>query len=293
MRRFIGAICIICSIGALANAQQLHGKILVVSDSNWFYPHDFDSILPSIYHGRVDLLFHIQLPTDLSEYDAVAILRQGWYDSLRVGDQLSLIQYLKAGGRVYAENSGFFLGQRDTLWHFIGLHSEQTDNLLRYCDSAIGVDSEFTRGFTSKVQWATNQDYLPQGNFVPVLLANEWDDYRFDPCAWIPKDTTIRALMFHNKDHFNEYGRFLQLVFCNYFGLCSPLMGVASQDTTAIAYRSETSVTIFDVMGRMVASFEARGDDQIEPPKNLPSGFYFILRRTCNDTILRRIVIAP
>src|SRR5205085_4610168 len=105
-------------------------------------------------------------PADLSMYDAIAVFPLGYnyfpFDTLSPTTQRHLIDYLKSGGRLYAESRSFFLSHYrndslhydyDTLWHFIGLQAEYIDAVEVTYDGIEGIDSEFTTGLHAEVPW--------------------------------------------------------------------------------------------------------------------------------------------
>ncbi|HEY3874438.1 MAG TPA: hypothetical protein VGM92_03100 [Candidatus Kapabacteria bacterium] len=119
MKRLFVFLFFLVSSHVPAGAQGLHGRILLISDTSSFVPHDMANDVPAIYHGQIDS--RPSLPSDLSDYDAVLIQEDGNNDTLSTSDQLALIGYAKNGGKLYLESGSSF--PLDTLSHALGLLS--------------------------------------------------------------------------------------------------------------------------------------------------------------------------
>jgi hypothetical protein len=297
-------------------AQGLHGKILMVRDTSSYVPQDMANEVPSIYHGQIDSSF--QLPTDLSGYDALLIqfhFPDGENDTLTASEKLTLIDYVKTGGKLYLENPSFrFLASsdkpnnpdlpEDTLWHFLGLSSEGGDALVARYSAFWGVDSEFTKGLNvpHDAGVPTEDDllgsYIPFGNFIPVLYGT-W--VGGDIFAWIPSDTSIHTVVqFHpvfDYGHKSEYYvPFLTRVLCDYFGLCVDAVKEAPPavppatlqvqndgfSTSCIISIDESgTLDIANALGITVYHSSVNfGTSHIELPETLRNGVYFARLQT-------------
>ncbi len=287
---------------APVGAQGLHGKILIVRDSIWGDQDRVEALLPSIYAGTVDSMS--SFPPNISQYDAILFFVDGYEspsDTISIEDKLRLIDYLKNGGRLYAEG-GFFLSgfqnPNDTLWRFIGLQFEGQDDIEVSYYRVHGVDSEFTKGIdTSWPQdpFGMDADYFPMGNITPVLFATADFDYVF---GWIPSDSSIRAVVHHADDQIIDsyYTPFLTRVLCDYFGLCvdavkeappavpaATLRVVNDGVSTSLVVSSEESgtVDVENVLGVTVYRVESNsGTSNIELPESLRNGVYFARLQT-------------
>src|ERR1035437_72685 len=234
-------------------AQGLHGKILVVRDTSSYFPHDFENVLPAIYFGTIDSIF--SLPSDLSIYNAVLVKD----DTLSVIDQLTLIDYVKSGGKLYIESNLAFLASsqtgkpsaKDTLLHYLGLTSEAIFDGAANYDLFWGVDSEFTHDLSVPhasdiIDHDVPQVYIPKGNFIPVLLGEEGPGLD-DIFAWIPVNMSIRAVVqyypgfyhlgFYHDQKAEYYAPFLTRVLCDYFGLCVDAVKAAPPSVPAVTLR--------------------------------------------------------
>jgi hypothetical protein len=292
---------------APVGAQGLHGKILIVRDTSVYFPHDFENVVPTIYFGTIDSMF--SLPSDLSIYDAVLVKD----DTLTAADQLSLIGYVKSGGKLYIESNLAFLASsqtgmpsaKDTLLYYLGLTSEAfSEEVARY-DLFFGVDSEFTHGLSlphayDEINYDLADIYIPNGNFISVLFGEEVDPIN-DIFAWIPVDRSIRAVVqyypgFYYGQKAEYYAPFVTRVLCDYFGLCvdavkeAPpavptvtLRVVNDGVSTSLVVSSEETGTL-DVMNALgVTVYHSSvnsGTSSIELPESLRNGVYFARLQT-------------
>ena len=302
---------------AQVGAQALHGRILIVHDTSSYVPHDLEHVVPTIYSGMIDSM--VFLPNDLSIYDAVLLktdppngfYSRGQTDTLSFSDQLTLIDYLKKGGKLYDEAQSFFLSNfnfpndtndnpLDTLAHYLGLEEEGSDQLTDSYDDFFGVDSEFTRGFNiphtppPPTGYDVAGTYYPFGNFIPVLFGEEVDPVG-DIFAWIPPDTSIHAVMHHALD-FEYYAPFLTRVLCDYFGLCEDAVKEAPQAvptatlrvmndgvSTSLIVLSEESgmIDIENALGITVYHISVNPNtNRVALPESLPNGVYFARLQT-------------
>ncbi len=216
----------------VARSQGFKGKILIVRDSVWRNEDRVEALLPHIYAGTIDSMS--SFPAHLSQYDAILFFVDGRNevptDSISIEDKFRLIDYLKNGGKLYAQG-GFFLSGfeypdtlvSDTLWRFLGLQFEAQDAVAVSYYAVHGVDSEFTKGIDTSWQqdpFGLDGDYFPNGNISPVLFATADENYIF---AWIPSDRSLRAVVHHADEQIIDsyYDLFLTRVLCDYFGLCT------------------------------------------------------------------------
>jgi hypothetical protein len=292
---------------APVGAQGLHGKILIVRDSIWQAEDRVEALLPSIYSGTVDSMS--SFPPDISQYDAILFFpdsRNGYpSDTISIEDEFRLIDYLKNGGRLYAEGGFFLSGFQypdtllyDTLWQFLGLQFESVDDIEVSYDAVHGVDSEFTHGIDTtwpQDPFGMDGDYFPKGNITPVLFATADEDYIF---GWIPTDLSIRAVVHHSDGQILDryYNIFFTRVLCDYFGLCvdavkeaPPAVPVATLRvvndgvSTSIVVSSEESGTldVANALGVTVYHLSVNsGTSQIELPETLQNGVYFARLQT-------------
>ncbi|HZK76476.1 MAG TPA: hypothetical protein VFD13_06165, partial [Candidatus Kapabacteria bacterium] len=299
-------------------AQGLHGRIFILEDSGSNLECTFGSFLPSIYSGFVDSGF--VLPKDLPNYDAIFVFPDG-YDSIKFSDQISLIDYLKAGGRLYAETGSFdgmfflrnpfgpydTIHDPDTLWHFLGLRREIIDNVVNTYELYFGVDSEFTAGLSVPDSIPRPlPTYFPSGNFIPVLYGQEFEED--DIFAWIPSDKSIRAVMhYHPANISSYYAPFLTRVLCDYFGLCTDAVKAAPPSIPAITLRvvndgESTSIVVSDqergtldianAIGVTVyRASVVSGTSRIALPESLRNGVYFARLQTGHGAEVRPFAI--
>lgn len=317
--KYVFAVLLLLSLPlARVGAQGLHGRIALISLNGWPEP-PVETLLPTIYNGLVDTFSAFNFDsTELSQYDALLIFfpPEGYpytneydEDTLSIASQLSIIHYLKNGGRFYAENghlrapsyqSDTIPDPEDTLFHYIGLQREFSFEFEGWYDKSFGVDSEFTRGLNvvdSNDTLTAPENYFPRGDFVPVLFSEEAGFGEDDIFAWIPGDTTIIAVMQYYpfeyfRSHIAEYyNLFLARVLCDYFGLCADVVTETpnlSDNITvrAIANGPETLVDISspepsmlevsNVLGGTVyRQLLTTGETKAELPASLLNGIYF------------------
>lgn len=273
-------------------------------DSAYRYEDNIENLLPQIYHGHVDSLQTV--PNDLSKYDAVLILfdPSTSSDTLSFRNQMNLIDFLKSGGRLYAEGRGFlrndaefeldnFPDPQDTLWHFIGLRSDLCEGVEGQIDTVYGVDSEFTKDFKVSIGSQTMGAFCTPGwDVIPVLYAPGGGPAGYEFLAWISADPSILAVMHTMIIGYGQpyYNPFLTRVLCDYFGLCtdavqeqkstptSDLRVVEDGDETwlVVSGQDESELDIVNTLGETVfRSMVSAGDEKIAVPANLPSGVYF------------------
>jgi hypothetical protein len=308
---------------APVRAQGLHGKILIVRDSAYTSSDTIQSLLHKIYQGKVDALQAV--PADLSPYDAVLLFpdisNYDLQDSLSVTEELNLIDFIKGGGRLYAESNLFLrfwnatFDPQDTLWHFLGLSQEGLDELEDGYISFFGVDSEFTRGLNvSNTNDHVEETYYPIGNFIPVLLGEEFGFGQDDVFAWIPDDTSIYAVMDHYPyPYFTSYysaeyyAPFLTRVLCDYFGLCTDAVHESPPGKAALTMRviydgtrtdlqisgeEASEVDVSNALGVIVFRATAQaGTSLVELPATLPDGFYFARVESGSGTSVQSFAI--
>jgi hypothetical protein len=292
-------------------AQGLHRKILIVRDSALNYHNRLVQLLPSIYSGEVDTMS--DLPSDLSNYDAIFLF--GEYldidnypsppDTLSCNDELSLISYLQQGGRFYAEgpfSSGMTsIGDTvcaDRLWRFLGMYDQPCEDIEVYIDSILGVNSAFTSGIAIYSPTSVGCIFEPEFTMIPVLYAQEDNPGGFDdeddPIAWIPADSSIKAVLYYTEGV--GYDIFLTHVLCDYFGLCVDAVKEAPQAvptatlrvmndgvSTSLVVSSEESGTldVANALGVTVyRSSVNSGASSIELPESLRNGVYFARLQT-------------
>jgi hypothetical protein len=287
---------------APVGAQGLHAKILIIRDSIWRAEDRVEALLPSIYSGTIDSMS--SLPPNISQYDAILLFvesrNEAPRDTISIEDEFRLIDYLKNGGRLYAEGGFFLSGMQypdtllyDTLWRFMGLQFEGLDAIEVSYYRVHGVDSEFTKGIDTS--WAQDPfgedgDYFPRGNISPVLFASADADYIF---AWVPSDRSIRAVVHHSDEQIigSYYSLFLTRVLCDYFGLCVDAVKAAPPAVPAATLRvvndgvrtslivSTEPSGVLDVMNALgVTVYHASvnsGASRIELPESLQNGVYF------------------
>ncbi len=290
-------------------AQGLHGKILVFRDSTSFSAaYNFLHLLPSIYSGEVDS--ESILPSDLDGYDAVFLFpgyRSVAPDTLTHSNALSLISYLRSGGKLYAE-SGSFLSNNsstdslsaDTLWHYLGVELELYQQTEVWFDSVYGVDSEFTRGIevswvhSDPLQFDSPDVYEAGGSVIPVLYVYEGNDGISDAIGWIPSDTSTHAVLYHPAGE--GYNLFFTRVLCDYFGLCVDAVKETPPAIPTVTLRvvndgfSTSCIISVDETGTLdianalgITVFHASvnsGTSQIELPETLRNGVYFVRLQT-------------
>ncbi|HET6400691.1 MAG TPA: hypothetical protein VFH95_04750 [Candidatus Kapabacteria bacterium] len=280
-------------------AQGLHGKILLVRDTSSYDPHDLENDLPTIYSGTIDSMF--SLPDSLSLYDAVLVKD----DTLSVADQLTLINYVKGGGKLYIERGLPFRSSAesgtpsDTLLVYLGLTGGALNGTVAHYDLFFGVDSEFTRGLS--VPHAHNpidpdllDSYIQRGNFIPVLFGGGSVAPDGDIFAWIPIDKILRVVVNYypvfQAQKAEYYAPFLTRVLCDYFGLCTDAVEEQKPTPSAtLRIVSDGDQTWLDVEGggtgeldienalgvRVFHCTTSQGGGRIQVPNTLPSGFYF------------------
>ncbi len=274
-------------------------------DTSSYFPHDFENALPTIYFGTIDSMF--SLPSDLSIYDAVLVKD----DTLSNADQLSLISYAKAGGKLYIEGTSSFLSEHgissatDTLSHYLGLVSEVFFDGTAHYHLFFGVDSKFTHYLSvahawDEIKYDVVEIYIPNGNFIPVLLGDETATIN-DIFAWIPTDSSIHAVVqyypgFYYGQKAEYYAPFLTRVFCDYFGLCvdavkeappavpsATLRVVNDGVSTSLVVSSEENgmIDVENALGVTVYHSSVNsGTSRIELPESLRNGVYFARLQT-------------
>ncbi len=292
---------------APVGAQGLHGRILIVRDSVWKGEDRVEALLPRIYTGIIDSMS--TLPPNISQYDAILLFVNGLMkipsDTIAIEARFRLIDYLKNGGRLYAEGGFFLSGFQhpdtllyDTLWRFMGLQFEGLDAIEVSYNSVHGVDSEFTKGIdTSWPQdpFGMDADYFPMGNITPVLFATADEDYIF---GWIPTDRSIRAVVHHADGQIIDsyYTPFLTRILCDYFGLCTDavkeappavpsatLRVVNDGVSTSLVVSSEENgmIDVENALGVTVYHSSVNsGTSRIELPESLRNGVYFARLQT-------------
>jgi hypothetical protein len=293
--KYVFAVLLVLSLPlARVGAQGLHGRILVVRDTSFFFPHDLENVLPSIYFGAIDSMFF--LPTDLSIYDAVLVKD----DTLSISDQLTLIDFVKAGGKLYIESPFSPSSQSDTLLHYLGLINEvYYDQVVSY-ERFFGNDTEFTRSLNishayDEIKYDFAEIYIPSGNFIPVLFGGETSGER-DIFAWIPKDTSLHVVVqyypgFYYGQKPEYYAPFLTRVLCDYFGLCADVVtetpnlsgditvrAIANGPETLldISSREPSVLEVSNVLGGTVyRQLLTSGETKAELPASLLNGIYF------------------
>src|SRR5205823_10108391 len=110
MKKILTLLMLLLLPCAHLGAQGLHGKLLIVRDTVWHSANRLESILPNIYSGSVDSMS--SLPQNISQFDAIMLFIDRPHgiprDTISTEDNFRLIEYLKNGGRLYAEG-GLFL----------------------------------------------------------------------------------------------------------------------------------------------------------------------------------------
>ena len=136
---------------------------------------------------------------------------------------------------------------------------------------------------------------------IPVLYGEETEGGEDDIFAWIPGDTSVRAVMQYHPTFMSGYpaeyyNPFMALVLCDYFGLCvdavkeaQPAVPVATLRvvndgvSTSLVVSSEESGTldVANALGVTVyRSSVNSGTSQIELPETLQNGVYFARLQT-------------
>jgi hypothetical protein len=292
MRRtgFTLLLLLLCGGFASDALAQKTGQILIVSPSgigpsatrllNAVKPH---------YAGSVGL--DVKIPADLSDYDALMIVRAGWASQdglLNAEDQLRIVNYLHSGGRLYAEAGNFrstSKDDRDTLWTFIGDARETLTASGVWIDSILGVDGEFTEGLAFFHPFNLDPD-APYGLFIdgmtPVLMTDPTLAYR-------STDPQIKAVL-HWPIASEHYNDFLARVVCWYFNLCTLDAPVQADDSPMITFDPTTSevrvpragnIVISDILGREVLTAYTESE-RYRLPERLATGNYILRWSTSN-----------
>jgi hypothetical protein len=238
-----------------------------------------------------------KLPQDLTEVDAVMMLRPDfnhglpWLDS---ADQIRLIKYLESGGKFYAEGEAFRAWSApndDTtdnqLWDFIGDTLETYTALVVSISQVSGVKGTFTDGlnFPHEPRWGgdASMGFYMLG-MMPVLIGDQ--SYAL---ATISENPQIKAVL-HWPIATEHYNAFLARVVCNYFNLCTLNAPVENQDSPRIRFDPTTSevhlpragnIVISDILGREVLKTYAE-TERYRLPEHLVKGSYILRWSTSN-----------
>jgi hypothetical protein len=283
-----------------ADASAQFGKVLIVSSTE-SRAQRLTAAIDARYDGILVTL--PTLPPDLP-FDAVFVQTQGWsqdplLDSI---SQIRLIEYLKDGGRFYAEGDAFRStkdGASNPLWDYLGDSAEYYASIVVDLTRIRGIDSEFTAAMDF-----ADDPFESMGDagaqFIvekmrPLLLG---DGPYIMPLAWAPSDRSVKAVL-NWPIGGAQYDEFLARVICAHFQLC--LLDVAEQPTfqrhiafdpilRELRLPAAGSVSFADLIGRRVFVGLA-SSDRFSIPKLAP-GSYIVNwhndEETANTTIIVR-----
>jgi hypothetical protein len=318
---------------SLASQAQTEKKILLsIPDSAYFeyFANELDTTIPLYYSGEVEINVGI-LPDSLNNFEAIFISGRRYDEE---SDSIVRIQanrissYLENGGNVFFDVS--FIDNMAEAIEFS--ENNITDSFPQFSlmtgisslyhvyvfKSRIkeikGVDSTFTQGF--KIINNDNSlidplDYIfgIQGEILRVLTALASPQYTM---AWAYSKEDHKSVVHWDisDDHFP---RFIGLVLCNYFNLCTPLqvgnyIPTASFELTNPTYirdRNELlfsyespsvtklDVSVYNILGeRVYYSYDndagsTNGEMRIRLNGRLASGGYFLVVKT-SDGVARK-----
>jgi hypothetical protein len=298
------AILVVVSLPSIVFAQDVHRRILIVTDTNVHYSFRLNAEIAAIYSGSIDSLHAI--PPDLSRYDAIFIDRRPYLED-SIG-ALNLIEYIKAGKSFYVQAKRDQLPAvipfKDTILRTLGVKKFDAGERFMSYGQVHGVDSEYTYGMDSSSVWSTSDYYYFQGNITPILFARSFDPRDY-PIAWISEDTSLHAVIYYNQVD-GLFHQFLQRTICNYFGLCSADVFPSSAEPATIAIHVDndrsiyversglirTEIEIMNVLGtRVLQSIIPAGERQFQLPAELPPGFYFARLQTDSASAVKSFVI--
>jgi hypothetical protein len=281
--------CILCLFAQDAQAQKA-GEILILDvrgvDANT--TRLINAIKPH-YHGVITI--KTGLPAVLN-YDAIMMTGHPVADDVLDSiEQAKLIDFLKAGGRFYAQGDAFRTRadhDDDTtdnqFWDFIGDSTEEWASVGLHIDTVFGVKGSFMAGL--KVV----QPYDPSGIDFPALLIRRGMQGVLvgignlgASLAWTSSNPNIKAALLWPIAT-GYYEEFISKLICTYFGLCELDVQSTVADEMELKYLPISSeitlphpgrIVMSDLLGRILQTQDV-STNRFRLPSHLTSGAYLI-----------------
>jgi hypothetical protein len=262
-------------------------KVLIVAPDGEVKVQQLRTAIQAHYDGEVAVL--PSLPSDIS-FDAVFVRSNEWSDEplFDSASQVNLVDYLKNGGRFYAEGGAFRSGKEgvtNILWDFLGDSSEMYTAMVIDLTRIQGVDSEFTEGLDySDEPYENNFNGDAGGGFhIEQMRPLLWGEGSYSlPLAWAPIDRSVKAVL--NWPIGNpQYDEFLARVICTHFELCildveesvvSPAI-IFDPLRNVVLIPSAGQIVLSDILGQTI--FEAQeNSDRFVIPDHITPGTYIL-----------------
>lgn len=321
MRTIIILFFVLLSLSADA---QMKGKVLISCPDSTHYTYfinPLDSIIPLYYKGITEVKFGT-LPDSLENYDAIFL--SAFYnsdeDSLLTQETNKILHFLRNGGNIFIDLP--FIGSAlklDTLQQDIkdvlGIEDLFIASMFLYEVGHIyGIDSAFTKGLsiyrkTNPFDEASSSLLDLKGEITPILKAQGSSLVNM---AWAFTKDNHKSIV-HWQIANNHLPRFIGLVLCNYFNLCTPLsVGndiapnsfqitnptyIRNRNELLFIYESPSvtklDVSVYNILGeRVYYSYDndvssTSGEMRIRLNSGLASGGYFLVAKSA-DGVARK-----